>query len=243
MAELLAVEGVTAGYGDGVVLEDVSLVARRRRQPRAARAQRHGQDDAARDADGLHARARRRAALARGGPRGTADAPAQPVRARLGAAGAVHVPVADRRGAPDRGGAARPLERRPRLRDLSAARGAARQLRQPALRRRAADARDRARADGQPGAAAARRADGRARADHRAGADERDPRARHRKRHGGDRRRAAREARAVAHASGDRARTRARRPSFRRAKRCCTTPIRCTGWSPCPDPLQRSPAK
>ncbi len=44
-----------------------------------------------------------------------------------------------------------------------------RNLRQPAFRRRAADARDRPRADDQSGAAAARRADGRAWPDHRAG--------------------------------------------------------------------------
>ena len=43
-----------------------------------------------------------------------------------------------------------PLDDRARLRALPAPRGAPRQLRQPALRRRAADARDRARADGQP---------------------------------------------------------------------------------------------
>ena len=61
MAELLALDDVTAGYGDSVVLEDVSLRAAGGRQPRAARPQRRRQDDAARDADGTHAPARRRA--------------------------------------------------------------------------------------------------------------------------------------------------------------------------------------
>ena len=58
MADLLRLEGVTAGYGDAVVLEDVSLDAGRRRQPRAARAQRRRQDHAAADDHGLHAPAR-----------------------------------------------------------------------------------------------------------------------------------------------------------------------------------------
>ena len=40
--------GVTAGYGDSVVLDDVSLAIGRGRQPRAARPQRRRQDDAAR---------------------------------------------------------------------------------------------------------------------------------------------------------------------------------------------------
>ena len=87
------------------------------------------------------------------------------------------------------------------------------QLRQPALRRRAADARDRARADGQPAPAAARRADGRPRADHRAGADGR--RSASSSSEGGMavilvEQHA--QARAVADAPGDRARARARGP-------------------------------
>ena len=42
-----ALEGVTAGYGDAVVLDDVSLALDDGRQPRAARAQRRRQDHAA----------------------------------------------------------------------------------------------------------------------------------------------------------------------------------------------------
>ena len=57
MAELLALEGVTAGYGESIVLEDVSLAIDEGRQPRAARPQRRRQDHAAHHADGIHAAA------------------------------------------------------------------------------------------------------------------------------------------------------------------------------------------
>ena len=107
---------------------------------------------------------------------GAADVPTRAGRVRLGAAGALRVSIAHGRRAPDRGRATRATGRSsasatmlPRLH------GAAGQLRQPAVRRRAADARDRASADGQPAPAAAGRADGRPGADHRAGTDARDP--------------------------------------------------------------------
>ena len=74
----------------------------RRRQPRAARPQRRGQDDAARHADGTDAGAQR--ARSAGAAQDLAAVPTHrraPAGHRLGAAGALHVAVAHRRGAPD----------------------------------------------------------------------------------------------------------------------------------------------
>ena len=103
MAELLALDGVTAGYGDAVVLEDVSFAHRGGRQPGAAGPQRRGQDHAARSRCGPHAAAR--AARMRWRGDDISALPAHRARAgghRLGAAGALHVPVAHGRGAPHR---------------------------------------------------------------------------------------------------------------------------------------------
>ena len=146
------------------------------RQPRGARPQRRRQDDAAAHHHGLHAD--RAAAASSGAARTSRGWPPHRralARHRLGRAGARDFPVADGRGESDGGGARRTLGPAARLRALSAARRAAAQYRQPALRRRAADAGDRARADDQSGAAAARRAAGRSGADHRRGTRRRDP--------------------------------------------------------------------
>ena len=120
-------------------------------------------------------------------------------RARLGGAGAGDLRLAERRGEPDGRGAAGPLGPRPGLRALPAPRGAPRQPGPPPVRRRAADAGDRARPDDQPGAPAAGRAARGAGADRRRGAGGGDPAhagGRWRRRHP---RRAARRDRAVAH--------------------------------------------
>ena len=61
MADLLALDKVTAGYGDAVVLHDISLDAAGERQPGGARPQRRRQVDAADDHHGLYAIARRTA--------------------------------------------------------------------------------------------------------------------------------------------------------------------------------------
>ncbi len=47
MTELLRMEGVSAGYGDALVLDGIDLTLLRRRQPGAAGPQRRGQDHAA----------------------------------------------------------------------------------------------------------------------------------------------------------------------------------------------------
>src|SRR4029450_155222 len=89
------------------------------RQSRAPRPQRHGQDDPAGDADGAHAPAWRDRALARRRSHGPADISAKSVWTGLGAARALHIPVAHRRGASDGCGAARSLDRSESLRPLS----------------------------------------------------------------------------------------------------------------------------
>ena len=230
MAELLAVEGLTAGYGDGIVLEDVALTIDE--GDSLALLGRNGMGKTTLLVTLMGFTRLHRGTLRWRGR----DLAALPThrRSRSGIGWVpqerLHVPVAHRRGAPDRGRAARAVERGAGLRDLPAARGAAREFRQPALRRRAADARDRPRADGQPRAAAAGRADGGSRAHHRAGADGRDPRARRGRRDGGDRRRAARQAGPDPDAQCDRAGARPRRPPRAERSRCCATPRRCTGW-------------
>ena len=88
-------------------------------------------------------------------------------RRRLDAAGAQHLPLADRRGEPHRRRDAGPMDVAARLRDVSAAAGAAPQHGPAIVGRRAADAGDRPRAGAQSAPAAARRADRRPRADHR----------------------------------------------------------------------------
>src|SRR5712691_451389 len=85
------------------------------------------------------------------------------------AAGARNLPFAYGRGEPCRRDAPGPLDDRARLRSLSEAGRTATTLGQPDLRRRAADARDRQRADGQSDAAAHGRAARGTRADHRRG--------------------------------------------------------------------------
>ena len=61
MAELLAIESLRAGYGEAVVLSQVSLSIRRRPGARAARPQRHGQDHADQLDRRRHALSRRHA--------------------------------------------------------------------------------------------------------------------------------------------------------------------------------------
>ena len=151
MAELLAVEGLTAGYGDAVVLEDVALsldegdslaLLGRNGMGKTTllvtlmgftrlRA-RHACAGAARDLAALPTHRRSRSGIG-WVPQERFMFPSLTVEE--------HLTAVARPG---------PVERGARLRDLPAARGAAREFRQPALRRRAADAGDRPRADGQP---------------------------------------------------------------------------------------------
>ena len=170
MPDLLTIEGLCAGYGEAVVLVERVAVARRRPFAGAARPQRHGQDHAGQHDRRRHALFRRHDHARRPRHHQAAARPARAHRRRLGAAGAQHLQVAHRGREPHRGGAARSVDDRQDLRAVPAARRAQAQPRQPALRRRAADARGRPRAGAQSAHHAARRAARRAGADHRRGA-------------------------------------------------------------------------
>ena len=115
--------------------------------------------------------------------------------------------------------AARPgtLDARERLSTAAAFAGTAKQHGQSAFGRRAADAGDRARADDQSGAAAARRTAGRSGADHCRGTDRSDFTDDRRRQHGDRARGATRGDRAVAHRErgGDRTRRDRASRSFR----------------------------
>ena len=171
MAELLAVDGVTAGYGDGIVLEDVSLALDEGDSLALLGRNGIGKTTLLITLMGLTRLRQRNAPLAR---RATSRRCRPTARSRAGLGWVPqerfmfpsltveeHLTAVAR---PGRGTSKRVYGVFPRLEER---RG---ELRQPALRRRAADARDRARADGEPEPAPARRADGRPRADHRAGA-------------------------------------------------------------------------
>ena len=173
MAEpLLALDDVRAGYGDAVVLDGISFEVAERGSLARARAQRRRQ--VARCCSPSWASPRcaaapssGAAATSRGWRRTAAPAPASAGwrrSARFSRRSRVeeNLTVASR---PGRWDLAAVYELFP------AAQRAPRQPGQPALRRRAADAGDRARADDQSGAAAARRAARGAGADHRRGAD------------------------------------------------------------------------
>ena len=108
MAEPLLVRGVRAGYGDAVVLNDISFDLADKRQPRGAGAERRRQVDAAAHHHGLHAHdARHDHWRAPTSPH--AATPARPRRPRLGRAGARDLSLAHGRGKPHRVVARRPL--------------------------------------------------------------------------------------------------------------------------------------
>ena len=170
MPDLLAIDGLRAGYGEAVVLPRHVADAGRRPGAGAARAQRHRQDHAD-QFDRRHHPPLRRHRRARRARTSRAMRPDQRARAGIG-----WVPqernifrsltVEENMTAVAQPG---PVDGREGLRDVSAAEGAAQQFRQPAFRRRAADAGDRPRADAQSEGAAAGRADRGAGADHRRG--------------------------------------------------------------------------
>ena len=144
------------------------------RRPRRAWPQRRRQVDAASHHHGLHPNRPRPHLVARRGHHGAAAAPPRAGRHRLGGAGARDFRHADCRGKPHRRRARGALGLAGGIRSVSAACRTPAQFRQPAVRRRAADAGDRARADDQSGAVVARRAARRPGADRRRGACRRD---------------------------------------------------------------------
>ena len=101
MAELLVLDGVTAGYGDGIVLEDVSLSLEEGDSLALLGRNGMGKTTLLVTLMGL-TRLRQGTLRWRGADLAALPTlPAQPVGAGLGAAGALHVPVAHRRGASD----------------------------------------------------------------------------------------------------------------------------------------------
>ena len=149
---------------------DISLQARRGRGAGAARPQRHGQDHAGQLDRRRHAPHRRHASrsTAATSPRCAPTSARMPASAgcRRSATSSSSLTVEENLTAVARPGRWTLAQG---LRDVPAPRRAAAQSRQPALRRRAADAGDRPRADPQSAHHAARRAARRAGADHRRG--------------------------------------------------------------------------
>ena len=184
MAELAALESVTAGYGDAKVLDDVSLAVEEGDSLALLGRNGVGKSTLLVTLMGITRVHRGSVRFAGRDMASGPHASPRPRRPGLGSAGTPHVAVAHRRGAPDVGGAARGMELGTRLRDVPAPRGAARQLRQPAVRRRAADGRHRPRPHGQSAAPAAGRTDGGAGADDRAGTAQRHPRPGEGRQHG-----------------------------------------------------------
>ena len=176
MREALRLQRVSAGYGETHVLEGIDLALAEGESLSVIGRNGVGKSTLLETIMGhttLHA-----GEIAFGGRRidAVAGVPARPGGPRLRAAGARDLPVAHGAGEPRdlrapraTGTPTRVFELFPNLQTPARQRGHA------ALRRRAADARHRARADDQPVAAADGRADRRARAGDRAGAD---PRAR-----------------------------------------------------------------
>ena len=140
VAELLRVDSLSAGYGEAVVLHDVSLsldegktLALLGRNGTGKTTLINTLAGATRQHGGSHHAGRRGAAQA-------GLAPTRGGRHRLGAAGAQHLQVADGAREPHGRGAARQVDAGARLRDVPAAGGAQGQPGHAAVGRRAADA-------------------------------------------------------------------------------------------------------
>ncbi len=170
MAEpLLAFKNVRAGYGDAVVLDDISFELAEHGSLAVLGRNGVGKSTLLLTIMGF-TRVGRGSIVWRGADITRAGAaPPRARRHRLGGAGARDFRQPHGRGESDRRRPPRPLGPRRGLRPVPAHPRAPRRQGQPALRRRAADAGDRARADDQPGAAAARRAARGPRPDHRRG--------------------------------------------------------------------------
>ena len=158
MSDLLAIENLSAGYGEATVLSGVSLSIPQGQA--LALLGRNGMGKTTLINTIVGATRYRGGSIVLDGQDLTQAAlrSARRRRRRLGAAGAQYLQVADRRGEHHRGRAARPLGPRQDLCAVSAPEGAPPQSRQSIVRRRAADARDRPRARAQSAHHAAGRA-------------------------------------------------------------------------------------
>ena len=119
MSRLLTAEGVTAGYGDSIVLEGVSLELDEGGSLALLGRNGVGKTTLLLTLIGLTRMQQRRDPVERRKPDARADVQTGSPGPRMGAAGTIHVPVADRRGTPDGRGAARTVEPSPRLRNAS----------------------------------------------------------------------------------------------------------------------------
>ena len=140
MAELLRVDRLSAGYGEAVVLQDVSLSLDEGRTLALLGRNGTGKTTLDQHAGGRHAPAWRSHRAGRRGAAQAGRAPTRGGRHRLGAAGAQHLQVADGAREPHGRGAAGQVDAGGRLRDVPAAGGAQGQPGHAAVRRRAADA-------------------------------------------------------------------------------------------------------
>ena len=159
MADLLRIEHLRAGYGEAVVLPDLSLALGEGEVLALLGRNGTGKTTLINSIVGVTRRFGGTIRARRPRHHHAAAGPAGPRRDRLGAAGEKYLPLADGRREHDRGGAAGAVDRRQGLRNVSAIERTQGKFRQSALRRRAADAGDRPRADAQSEIAAARRAD------------------------------------------------------------------------------------
>ncbi len=176
MAEpLLALADIRAGYGSAVVLDGVSFELPERGGLAVLGRNGVGKSTLLLTIMGYTQVGRGRILWRGEDITRRAAAPPRPRRHRLGGAGARDFFHPDGGGKPHRRRARRALEFAGRVRSVSPARRAPAQSRQSALRRRAADAGDRARADDQSGAVVARRAARRPRPHRRRGTRRRDP--------------------------------------------------------------------
>ena len=210
MSELLRVENLSAGYGEAVILDGVSLSLAAGQTLALLGRNGTGKTTLINTLAGATRQHGGSITLARRRPAQAAVACARGGRHRLGAAGTQHLQVADGAREPHGGGPARALDAGAGVRDVSAAGRTQAQPGHAAVGRRAADAGRGPRAGAQPAPAAAGRAARRPGAHHRAGTA-----ARHRAHHA--RRRACRPS----------SWSSIRRPSWRsRIARSCSTVAR-----------------
>ena len=121
MPDLLAIEGLRAGYGEAVVLPGMTLSTSPKGQVLALLGRNGtGKTTLINSIVGITRRFGGTVALGGRTSRAMRPGPAGARRDRLGAAGAQHLPLADGGRKHDRGGAARAVDGRKGLRDVSA---------------------------------------------------------------------------------------------------------------------------
>ena len=159
MAELLRVENLSAGYGEARVIHGVSFALEDGQSLALLGRNGVGKTTLIDSLIGVTTRFGGTDRACRRGHRASSAVSPRAARRWLDAAGAQHLPLADRRRKSDRSRDCRALDGRARLRALSPPRGAARANGPAIVGRGAADAGHRPRAGPQSAPLAARRAD------------------------------------------------------------------------------------